>query len=232
MGDTIKKVLLSDEEAAKLTDPKLERIVEELKKGWTFTPKSPLRTLREAFSMMPVGTKLTVHATRGAENKVVTSLVEIQPSEEYMFRRGLALLPTESIQTAESFTDAFALGIKEGKRRFGEVTRFLGNLVSGNIGLNHVGGPVAIFAVAKSEADQGISRLLMFLTFLSMNLAILNFLPIPMLDGGHIVFLLYELIAGKRANEHLEYGLTVAGLVMLLMLMVFVFANDIMRLIG
>jgi regulator of sigma E protease len=69
----------------------------------------------------------------------------------------------------------------------------------------------------------------MFLTMLSMNLAILNFLPIPALDGGHMVFLIYELVAGKRANEQLEFRLTLAGVLALLLLMVVVFANDILR---
>ena len=59
----------------------------------------------------------------------------------------------------------------------------------------------------------------MFLTMLSMNLAILNFLPIPALDGGHMVFLIYELVAGKRANEQLEFRLTLAGVLALLVLM-------------
>jgi regulator of sigma E protease len=69
----------------------------------------------------------------------------------------------------------------------------------------------------------------MFLTMLSMNLAILNFLPIPALDGGHMVFLLYELVRGKRADEQIEFRLTLAGVIALLTLMVVVFANDIMR---
>ena len=59
--------------------------------------------------------------------------------------------------------------------------------------------------------------------------AILNFLPIPALDGGHMVFLIYELVAGKRANEQLEFRLTLAGVLALLVLMVVVFANDILR---
>ena len=82
---------------------------------------------------------------------------------------------------------------------------------------------------AKKEAEKGISPQLMFLTMLSMNLAILNFLPIPALDGGHMVFLIYELVAGKRANEQLEFRLTLAGVLALLLLMVVVFANDILR---
>ena len=62
-----------------------------------------------------------------------------------------------------------------------------------------------------------------------MNLAILNFLPIPALDGGHMVFLLAELIRGKRVNEELEMRLTLAGVLALLALMAFVFFNDIVN---
>ena len=91
------------------------------------------------------------------------------------------------------------------------------------------GAQADLVNIAKNEAEKGIAPQLMFLTMLSMNLAILNFLPIPALDGGHMMFLIYELVAGKRANEQLEFRLTVAGLLTLLMLMAVVFANDIIR---
>jgi len=60
----------------------------------------------------------------------------------------------------------------------------------------------------------------------------LNFLPIPALDGGHMAFLTYELVAGRRANEQLEFRLTIVGVLFLLCLMVFVFANDLLRLVS
>jgi regulator of sigma E protease len=148
-----------------------------------------------------------------------------------MFDRGLVLTARESIQQADSISEALSLGVKEGNRRFNDVLRFLSMLPRGQIKLRHVGGPLAIAEIAKNEAEKGISKQLMFLTFLSMNLAILNFLPIPALDGGHMVFLIYELVVGKRANEQLEFRLTVAGLLALLMLMVVVFANDLFRLL-
>ena len=82
------------------------------------------------------------------------------------------------------------------------------------------------------EASEGIPRLLSFLTLLSANLAVLNFLPIPVLDGGHMVFLLYELVFGKPANERVAFGMTLVGLSFILGLMVFVIGLDIYRITG
>ena len=65
--------------------------------------------------------------------------------------------------------------------------------------------------MASHEAKRGISAQLLFLTMLSMNLAILNFLPIPALDGGHMMFLIAEAIRGKKLDEALEMRLTFAG---------------------
>ncbi len=90
----------------------------------------------------------------------------------------------------------------------------------------NLGGPISIAAVAGSEASEGISRLLMFLTFLSANLAVLNFLPIPVLDGGHMVFLAYEGVTGKPPNERVQVALTYLGLLLILTLMVWVLGLD------
>ena len=95
-----------------------------------------------------------------------------------------------------------------------------------------LGGPVLIARVAGSEAGEGIPRLLLFLTFLSANLAILNFLPIPVLDGGHMVFLAAEGVLGRPVPERIQMTLTFVGFCGLMALMVFVFTNDIARLFG
>ena len=76
---------------------------------------------------------------------------------------------------------------------------------------------------------EGLARLLVFLTFLSANLAVLNFLPIPALDGGHMLFLLAEGVRGKPLNERLQVTLTLIGVGCLLSLMVLVFTLDIQR---
>ncbi len=229
-GDEIKEVRLlsslSDNEA--LNDERFKMIMEELQTGWTITPVSTLNALIETIQLLPEGTKLKVIADRPEANKVIESTLVVSGDDRNQFERGIAFTPTESIQQAASLGSALTLGVKEGYRRFNDVIRFLRMLPRGKIKLRHVGGPLEIVNIAKNEAEKGISPQLMFLTMLSMNLAILNFLPIPALDGGHMVFLIYELVAGKRANEQLEFRLTLAGVLALLVLMVVVFANDIL----
>ena len=86
--------------------------------------------------------------------------------------------------------------------------------------------------MAATVATHGAAALLLFLTMLSANLAVLNFLPIPALDGGHMMFLSAEAIRGKPVDERLQIRLTVVGVVCLLSLMVFATAMDIQRWFG
>jgi regulator of sigma E protease len=227
------KLVLTDEnkDAEWLQSPGYEQVYAKLKEGWEFSPITPLVIFRKTVQSLPEGTRLRVAATRPPEDRIVSSIVVVgkDSDDQVMFSRGIATNPSEAIQQATSFPGALALGWKEGKRRFWDVVKFLKMISGGRVSLKHVGGPLEIARIAKQETERGISPQLMFLTMLSMNLAILNFLPIPALDGGHMVFLLYELVAGKRANEQLEFRLTVAGLLALLTLMVVVFANDIIR---
>ena len=76
-------------------------------------------------------------------------------------------------------------------------------------------------------AKDGIGNLLVFLTLLSANLAVLNFLPIPILDGGHMVFLAWEGIRGKPPDERVQLALTYCGLLLILTLMVWVLGLDL-----
>ena len=234
-GDRLTEVKLvlteENEDAEWLQNPGYERVYTKLKEGWEFSPVTPLVIFRKTIQSLPDGTRLRVAATRPPENRIVSSIVVVgnDSDDQVMFSRGISFNPSESIQKATSFPAALALGWKEGKRRFWDVVKFLKMISGGRVSLKHVGGPLEIARIAKQETERGISPQLMFLTMLSMNLAILNFLPIPALDGGHMVFLLYELVAGKRANEQLEFRLTLAGLLALLTLMVVVFANDIIR---
>ena len=92
-------------------------------------------------------------------------------------------------------------------------------------------GPFAD-AAAGAEASFGFSRLLIFLTVLSANLAILNSLPIPVLDGGHFMFLLYEGVFRRPVNERIAFSLTMVGLCFILGLMFFVIGMDVMRFTG
>ncbi|TWU57818.1 M50 family metallopeptidase [Rubripirellula reticaptiva] len=231
-GDQLQEVRLVMDDADMpewLKDERYAPVLESLREGQEFTSTTPLNAFVDTIQYLPIGAKLEVKATRGTDNKIVSSTLAIQEDDRYLFDRGLGLPPREAVQQADSIGQALSLGFREGQRRFKDVVRFLKMLPQGRIGLKHVGGPLAIVDIAKNEAEKGISPQLMFLTMLSMNLAILNFLPIPALDGGHMMFLLYELVVGKRANEQLEFRLTIIGLLSLLTLMVVVFANDLFR---
>jgi regulator of sigma E protease len=144
--------------------------------------------------------------------------------------RGISLNLKQEIHTAENWIDALALGYRQTKEDAVRVVTFLKKLVTARLSPMNLGGPLSIAYVAGAEASQGIPRLLMFLTFLSANLAVLNFLPIPALDGGHMLFLIAEGIRGKPVDERVQIALTLAGVACLLGLMIFVFGLDIQRL--
>jgi regulator of sigma E protease len=102
-------------------------------------------------------------------------------------------------------------------------------LIQGSISAKTLGGPIMIAEMAGQQAKQGASSLLFFIALISINLAILNFLPIPVLDGGHLLFFFIELIIGRPVNMKVREVAQQVGLVLLLMLMLFVFYNDITR---
>jgi regulator of sigma E protease len=107
------------------------------------------------------------------------------------------------------------------------VYRFLHKLTSNQISPRLLGGPIEIAKQAGRSAAEGFSNFLLFLTMLSANLAVVNFLPIPVLDGGHMVFLLYEWIRGKPPSESVVAVLSYLGLALILTLMIFVFGLDL-----
>lgn len=147
----------------------------------------------------------------------------------YQSDRGVALEALERVRVAEGPIDAIRLGVRETWDGIVMVAFTLQKLVTGGVSVTALGGPLTIVHAAKSQADQGIPRFLIFLTLLSANLAVMNFLPIPVLDGGHMMFLIFEGIRGKPLNEKWQMALTVAGLFMVMGLMVGVMALDLTR---
>jgi regulator of sigma E protease len=178
---------------------------------------------------LPVGTKIKLHVKRA--DIIKEAQVEVADSSDWNWSgRGLIFKPTRLIHKAESLSEAASLGYRETKRRLLDVFTFLRLAFSGKLNSKAVGGPLVIFTVATDQASQGVSKLLMFLTLLSANLAILNFLPVPALDGGHMMFLIMEAIRGKPVDEKLQATATMIGVLALLGFMVFVIINDALRL--
>ncbi len=102
-------------------------------------------------------------------------------------------------------------------------------LIQGTVSTKTLGGPIMIAQMAGEQAKEGAANLVFFIALLSINLAILNFLPIPVLDGGHLLFFFIELITRKPVNTRVREIAQQAGIFVLILLMIFVFYNDITR---
>ena len=111
-----------------------------------------------------------------------------------------------------------------------QILRGLYQLISGVVPLNSLSGPVGIVSVIGEAAGLGLESLLLILAYISINLGLMNILPLPALDGGKIVGLILEGITGKKPSEKMELIINAAGLVLLLGIMVFATYNDVMRL--
>ncbi len=107
----------------------------------------------------------------------------------------------------------------------------LGRMISGKASLSNLAGPITIAQLAHSSALLGFSRFLFFLGLISLSLAIINLLPIPMLDGGHLMYYLVELIKGSPVSEQTQVAGQYVGLLMVIALMSLAIFNDILRLI-
>ena len=131
-----------------------------------------------------------------------------------------------------SFIKSFEVAVNETIEKSKLIFTGFMKMVTGVIGLNNVSGPVTIVKVTSDATHYGVIAVLLLTALISVNLGILNLLPIPALDGGHIMFNLYELIMRKEVNEEIMIKLTIGGWIILGSLMIIGFYNDITRLFG
>ena len=103
---------------------------------------------------------------------------------------------------------------------------------TGAISTCNISGPIGIAQIANDSASAGLTQFLWFLALISLSLAILNFLPIPLLDGGHLAYNLVEWVTGKPVSEHVQVIGQYVGLSLLVALMGLTFYNDILRLVS
>lgn len=229
-GDVVQQIQfgkLDQTHAKYLKDTKLEDL---------FSKQIPIDDVRNmqyvhaVLQALPAGMPLSLVVERNS--KIVSGGVVVQEqSDAFSPDRRIALSPYRQTYVAKSWGQALQKGFQEIRRGIGDVLEFLQLIVTGKA-FNYIGGPATIAVQATSAASQGVTSLLMFLTLLSANLAVVNFLPIPALDGGHMVFLAAEAITGKPVNEDLQMKLTIGGMIALLCLMVLAFRNDILFFLG
>jgi len=109
----------------------------------------------------------------------------------------------------------------------GQILDFVWQMINGSRTSKELGGPIRIAQISSDMWQLGFASMIMFAVALSINLGLLNLFPVPMLDGGHLLFYLFEAIRGKPLGERAqEYGFRI-GIVMVLGLMVFATWNDL-----
>jgi regulator of sigma E protease len=178
-----------------------------------------------AFQDMP---NVTVTLNFQSEDLKPAELQPVDDPDGYCLpKRGFVPMPASILVQADDFSTAMVMGVAETRNNALDIYLTIRNLITGDLSAMNLQGPVGIAKVAYAVSQQGIERLLMFLGFLSINLAVLNFLPIPVLDGGHMVFLIWEAVTRKRPSERVLIAATYCGMAFVLGLMLFVIYLDI-----
>ncbi len=198
----------------------IEISFDEEKKNWPYAfwtmQQAPLRTITLVVS---------------DEGTIKEYELTAQPRADWFVpTRGIRLDLLTELQKASGPVEAVAMGLTHTKNSMLQIYLMLRNLLGGLLSVKELHGPVGIARVAYMVAEQGLAELLLFLGFLSVNLAVLNFLPIPVLDGGHMLFLIWEGITRRRPNERILVTATYIGLAFVLGLMLFVIYLDVARL--
>jgi regulator of sigma E protease len=146
----------------------------------------------------------------------------------YRWTRGIGgWEPAVELQKGESLGDATELGLRKTRKTGINIYMTLRSLFRGDLPADSFSGPVGILSIGYRVASQGLTDLLLFLGFLSINLAILNFLPIPVLDGGHMVFLIWEGVTRRKPSPRVIGYAHAAGLLFIISLFMFVMYIDL-----
>lgn len=176
---------------------------------------------------LPQGSTITLTVARDGADPREVAIAPVAAADWFNPDRGFNTTPDLVTHRAASLGEAMRLGFAKTKDNVLLVYRFLRKLKEGQVPVAAIGGPVEIAKQAGASASAGLSHLLIFLVMLSANLAVINFLPIPLLDGGHMVFLTLEAIRRKPVSERVVVAFHYAGFVFLLSLMCFVLFLDL-----
>ena len=192
--------------------------------------KSNWPMMMGALQSFPPDTTVSLKIKRG-DKTLTVELTPVASKEWFNSDRGLIFASEKNTIAASSLGEAAQLGWHRTIRAMTQIVRTLKALTSGQVSVTNLGGPGTIAAGAGLSAMAGFVHLLLFMCLISANLAVVNFLPIPILDGGHMMFLLYEAIRGKPPSERVMTVLLYVGLAMILSLMILVIGLDVTRFI-
>lgn len=139
----------------------------------------------------------------------------------------------KELQTVEQYSvwSAFSNAMVKTWQMSVLTLKMIGNMIIGEVSVKNLSGPITIATYAGYTASEGLPTFLSFLAIVSISLGVLNLLPIPLLDGGHLLFYLIEIVKGSALSEEMQLRMQHVGIVMLGCLMILAFYNDIHRLL-
>ncbi len=224
-GDVINSMILKRSKAEKPSDGKSARS----EKPTTLKFDDGSATWAYAFGLIQTRRDLDIELVVNKASQ--PTAVQPTPDTNWPYpSRGLRLLTMRRKMPPQPIASALRLGYDDTVENVLSIYAMFRSLATGRVGVGSLGGVITISRVAFGAARSGLSYLIHFLGILSINLAVLNFLPIPPLDGGQMVFLVAEKVRGRPLPESALVAGTYLGLFLVLGLMIFVTFQDIFRL--
>jgi regulator of sigma E protease len=154
-----------------------------------------------------------------------------QHYEQYVFRTDhwLPTAPERRVPNPHPFTYALRRGVEETVSVIKFISVGLFRLAQGRLSLSSLSGPITIYDIAGQAGARGTTFFVWAMAFLSVNLGLINLLPVPVLDGGHLLFFLLEAARRRPIPLHIREVASLVGMLMLVLLMLVAFKNDVER---
>lgn len=180
-----------------------------------------------------ISPKLAVAVQRDGQTKTfdVTARMKSEQGQPVRWLIGVARQPLEEATLRYGPARAFSESLRATWTGTASTFNLIGKMLSGEASTKNLSGVIGIAQVANDSANRGLGWFLNFLALVSLSLAILNLLPIPVLDGGHLLYYLIELIKGSPVSERTMIAGQYVGIVLLFTLMGLAFFNDIQRML-
>ncbi|MDR7331498.1 RIP metalloprotease RseP [Roseateles asaccharophilus] len=163
--------------------------------------------------------------------QVTPQLVDVDGRSVARLQIGVGA-PPERVMVSYGFLDGLARGAQQSWDMAVTTVRLLGRMLIGEASVKNLSGPLTIADYAGQSAQAGLTPYLDFLAKISLSLAVLNLLPLPMLDGGHLMYHLFEGLSGRPVSEWWQRQLQRAGALILMLMMALALSNDVSRLAG
>ena len=180
------------------------------------------------------GKTLEIQVRRGDSEKVFQITPELVPSKN-IFGEDIQRFIIGISASGDAFTrdlnplQAVTHSLVQTYKIIELMVIIIGKLITGDISTDTIGGPIMIAKMAGDQAKAGIANLIFFTALISVNLAIINLLPIPILDGGHLLFFFIEAVKGQPVSLKIREVAQQVGLFIIILLIIFVFYNDISK---